>query len=265
MEADPRERPLGAPPDLRLDGLVAWVTGASQGVGRSLALAMAAAGADLVLTARNEGALTDLAERIRAGGRAVEVVAGSVGDPADVAAAVAAAERTWGRLDVLVNNAGIGSSYRRVEQVDDQEWERVLGVNLGGAFACCRAALPLLSRSDAASVVNVSSVHGAVGGERLAAYSASKGGLEMLTRSLALEWAAKGIRVNSIAPGYLRTEMTTGLREHEQLGSELLARIPMGRFGEPSEIAAAVLFLAGRASSYVTGTTLFADGGWTAR
>jgi NAD(P)-dependent dehydrogenase (short-subunit alcohol dehydrogenase family) len=228
-------------------------------------MAMAGAGAEVLLTARNEPALDQLANLIRNAGGAAEVVSGSVTDPAEVAAAVDAANRRWGRLDVLVNNAGVGSSYRRAAQVGDDEFTQVVGVNLAGAFACCRAAFPLLERSAAASVVNVSSVHGHVGGARLAAYAASKGGLELLTRSLAIEWAGAGIRVNSIAPGYLVTEMTAGLRGHEHLAAELLARVPMRRFGEPSEIAAAVLFLASDAASYVTGATLLADGGWTAQ
>jgi NAD(P)-dependent dehydrogenase (short-subunit alcohol dehydrogenase family) len=256
---------LDRAPDLRLDGKVAWVTGASQGVGRSLALAMAGAGARVLLTARNARALEEVAQAICASGGAAEVAAGSVTEAHDIAGAVAIAEHSWGRLDVLVNNAGVGASFRRAEHVDDTEWHAVMHVNLAGAFACCRAALPLMERSGGGSIVNVSSVHGHVGGPRLAAYAASKGGLELLTRSLALEWAPKGIRVNSLAPGYLETEMTTALREHEHVGPELLARIPMGRFGHPREIAAAALFLAGPASSYITGATLLADGGWTAQ
>jgi NAD(P)-dependent dehydrogenase (short-subunit alcohol dehydrogenase family) len=226
---------------------------------------MAGAGAEVLLTARNQAALEQLADMIRNAGGVAEVVSGSVTNPADIAAAVDAADRRWGRLDVLVNNAGVGSSYRRAAGVTDDEFTKVVGTNLTGAFACCRAAFPLLERAGASSVVNVSSVHGHVGGARLAAYAASKGGLELLTRSLALEWAGAGVRVNSIAPGYLATEMTAGLRGHEQLAAELLARVPMRRFGEPSEIAAAVLFLASDAASYVTGATLLADGGWTAQ
>ncbi|MEZ5121710.1 MAG: glucose 1-dehydrogenase [Solirubrobacterales bacterium] len=262
---DPDLTPLHNPPSLRLDGKVGWVTGASQGLGRALGLAMAGAGAEVLLTARNRSALDEVAHLIESAGGVAEVVAGSVTEPRDIDAAISAAERRWGRLDVLVNNAGIGTSYRRAEQVDDEEWARVLDVNLTAPFACARAALALLERSEAASVVNVSSVHGQVGGARLAPYCASKGGLELLTRSLAIEWAPKGIRVNSLAPGYLITEMTAELREHDRLCAELLDRVPMGRFGQPEEIAAAALFLASDASSYVTGATLCADGGWTAQ
>lgn len=262
---DPDATLLQSPSSLRLDGKVAWVTGASQGLGRAIALAMAGAGAEVLLTARNEAALEEVSHLIQRAGGVAEVVAGSVTEPSDVAAAVSAAERRWGHLDVLVNNAGIGTSFRRAEQVGDEEWARVLDVNLTAPFACARAALTLLERSQAASVVNVSSVHGQVGGARLAAYCASKGGVELLTRCLAIEWAPKGIRVNSLAPGYLVTEMTAALREHDELSSQLLSRVPMRRFGRPEEIAAAALFLASEASSYVTGATLSADGGWTAQ
>lgn len=264
MAPDSQTALLQSPPDLRLDGRVVWVTGASQGLGRAIALAMAGAGAGLLLTARNGSALDEVAACIRRGGGIAEISPGSVTEGDDIAAAVDLIERTWGRLDVLVNNAGVGASYQRVQHVDDEDWQWVLSVNLTGPFACCRQALPLLERSDAASVINVSSIHGSVGGDRLASYAASKGGLELLTRSLAIEWAAKGIRVNSLAPGYLNTDMTSGLREHRELRSRLLGRIPLGRFGEPDEIAAAALFLAGPASSYVTGATLLVDGGWTA-
>jgi NAD(P)-dependent dehydrogenase (short-subunit alcohol dehydrogenase family) len=255
---------LAAPPTLRLDGKVAWVTGASRGLGRALAFALAGAGAEVLLMARGEAALAEVQGTIREAGGIAHTVCGSVADRADVDAAIAALRERWGRLDVLVNNAGISPSFSRAELVDDDEFRAVLDVNLAGAFGCCKAALPLLEASGG-SIVNVSSVHGTAAHERLVAYAASKGGLEMLTRTLAVEWAPRGVRVNAIAPGYLNTDMTTWLRGHGHWGTGLLARIPMGRFGDPSEIVAAVLFLAGPASSYITGATLFADGGWTAR
>jgi NAD(P)-dependent dehydrogenase (short-subunit alcohol dehydrogenase family) len=256
---------LDTPPDLRFDGRVVWITGASRGLGRELAYGLAGAGADLVLSARSAGALKEIATEIRAHGNKVEVAPGSVDEPADVAGAVAAIERRHGRLDVLVNNAGISPHFTRSESLTEDGLRDVLEVNLIGAFACARAALPLLERSEVASIVNVGSIHGSRSHVRLLAYAASKGALEMVTRTLAEEWAPKGIRVNSLAPGYIETEMTAGLRAHEGWNEELLARIPLGRFARPAEVAACAMFLASPAASYVTGATLFADGGWSAR
>jgi NAD(P)-dependent dehydrogenase (short-subunit alcohol dehydrogenase family) len=255
---------LDSPPDLRLDGRVAWVTGASRGLGRSLAYALAGAGANVVLTARSEARLADLAGQLRQRGCEVEIVAGSVAEPAFAERAADTIRERWGRLDALVNNAGISPSFAPAERVQDADWRAVLETNLFGAFACCRAAVPLLEASGAASVVNVSSVHGSRAHERLVSYAASKGGLEMLTRTLAVEWAPRGIRVNAVAPGYLETDMTTGLLDHPRWGEALRARIPLSRFARTAEVVPAVMFLAGPASSYITGTTLFVDGGWSA-
>lgn len=266
MSAEPAAAaPLPQPPSLRLDDRVVWVTGASRGLGRELALTLAGAGAELLLSARSAEPVEQLAEEIRAAGGRAEAHAGSVAEPADVAAAAATIERTWGRLDLLVNNAAVSPTFTPAERIADADWQEVLDVNLGGAFSCCKAALPLLlAAGGGASVVNVSSVHGRAAHERLAAYAASKGGLELLTRTLALEWARFGIRVNAVAPGYLQTEMTSGLREHPHWGEALLGRIPLRRFAAPAEIVGAIMFLASDAAAYVTGATIPVDGGWTA-
>jgi NAD(P)-dependent dehydrogenase (short-subunit alcohol dehydrogenase family) len=255
---------LTDPPGLRLDGKVVWVTGASRGLGRSLAYAFAGAGAEVLLTARSEDLLQSAAHEIRAHGGVAHVVAGSIADGDSIRRVTEHVGETWGRLDALVNNAAISPLFRRAESVTHDEWSEILDVNLYGTFACCQAAAPLMEGAGG-SIVNVSSVHGTVAHERMVVYAASKGGLEMVTRTLALEWAERGIRVNSIAPGYLETEMSEALRTHERWGESLRAKIPLGRFGTTAEVVAAALFLASEAASYVTGTTLFVDGGWTAQ
>jgi NAD(P)-dependent dehydrogenase (short-subunit alcohol dehydrogenase family) len=256
---------LKHPPLIRFDDRVVWITGASRGLGRALAFGFAGAGASLMLSARSEEPLHEVAETIRERGGKVEVVVGSVTDPGSIGAAVAGIERTWGQLDALINNAGISPVFKRSELVDDDEWRAVLDTNLTAPFACCRAALPLLANTAGASVVNVSSVHGQRAHERLVAYAASKGGLEMLTRTLAVEWAARGVRINAVAPGYLETDMTAGLRDHPKWNAALLRRIPMDRFGTTAEVVACIMFLASPLAGYVTGATLFVDGGWAAQ
>jgi NAD(P)-dependent dehydrogenase (short-subunit alcohol dehydrogenase family) len=241
------------------------VTGASRGLGATLACAFAGAGAEVVLSARSRGPLEEIATAIAARRGRAEVVVGSVTDPADIQAAVARIRESFGRLDVLVNNAGISPHFVRAENLEPEALCEVLQTNLVGAFACSAAAFPLLDAAPAGSVVNVSSIHGSRSHVRMLAYAAAKGGMEMMTRTLAEEWAPRGIRVNSLAPGYIETEMTEGLRAHQDWREELLARTPLGRFATTPEIAACAMFLASPISSYVTGTTLFADGGWSAR
>jgi NAD(P)-dependent dehydrogenase (short-subunit alcohol dehydrogenase family) len=256
---------MSSPPALRFDGMVAWITGASRGLGRSLALAMAGAGADLILSARNCEPLEELQAQVADIGVRAQVVAGSVTDPKFATAAVQKAEAEFGRLDVLINNAGISPYFKRAEHLTQADLNEVIATNTVGPFGCSVAALPLLEKSSHPSVVNISSVHGKRAFERLAAYATSKGGLEMLTRSLAVEWAGKGIRVNSLAPGYIDTDMTLGLRENPRWNEAVIGQIPLGRFASTAEIVACAMFLASPISSYVTGATLAADGGWSAR
>ena len=244
-----------------LSGKVAWVTGAGRGVGRALAEGLAEAGATVVLQARSADELEVVREKIVANGGTAEVVVGDVTDEETAQRVTDLATERWGRLDVLVNNAGISPSLERSERISADDWRQVLDINLTGVFLCARAAGRVMLEQGSGSVVNMSSVHGQVGFPRLAAYSASKGGVEMLTRTLALEWAAAGVRVNAVAPGYLETQMTEGLRQSDRWAARLREKIPMGRFGRPEEIGAAACFLASPRAGYITGVTLVVDGG----
>jgi gluconate 5-dehydrogenase len=242
---------------------VALVTGAGRGIGRAIALGFAEAGANLVLAARSAEQIEVVAAEVRALGRQALAVPTDVADGEQVEAMIERVGAEHGRLDVLVNNAGISPYYRRAERLAEAEWREVLDVNLTGTYLCCRAAAPLLQSGG--RVINVVSIGASVALERLAAYCVAKAGVEALTRVLAIEWAERGVLVNAIGPGFLSTEMTAGLRDNPRLRDGLIGRTPLGRLGEPEEVVGAALYLASAASSYVTGQTIYVDGGWTAQ
>jgi NAD(P)-dependent dehydrogenase (short-subunit alcohol dehydrogenase family) len=243
----------------RLDGRVAVVTGASSGLGAGFAVALAHAGADLVLGARRAGRLAETTKAVEAIGRRAVAVATDVTDPDDCAGLAATAMETYGRLDVLVNNAGLGTAVPALRETPEQ-FRAVVDVNLEGAYwmaqACARHMRP------GSSIVNIASTLGLIASYApQAAYAATKAGLIGLTRDLSQQWAGRrGIRVNAIAPGYFASEMTAQVPA-EQLDRFISSRSPLGRLGQQNELDAAVIFLASPASSYVTGSTLAVDGG----
>lgn len=248
-----------------LEGKVALITGGANGIGRATALRFSREGAHLVISDLDEQGLNEVCEQIEAEGGQVAISLGSVGERADVKNMVDLAVERFGRLDILINNAGInrdGLVTRikdgEVKFMPDESWDSVLGVNLKGTWLCSQlAAVPMMEQKYG-RIVNTSSI-GALGNIGQANYAASKAGVIGLTRTLALEWARFNIAVNCVAPGATRTTMTEGIPEKIMEG--LLSKIPYRRLAEPEEIAAAHAFLASEQAGYVTGQVLFVDGG----
>ena len=248
-----------------LTGRVALITGGSGGLGKVFARALAGAGADIALLGRRVDAAEAEAEPIRVEtGRKVVVVQADVTKPDEVQAAVASVTDTLGSIDILINSAGVNVRKPSLEfSLDD--WTRVLDINLTGSFICSRAVAPGMIAAGWGRVINVSSMLGLVGlGER-PAYTAAKGGLIQLTRTLALEWAAHNVTVNALAPGPFETEMNRPLIENPQAYRAFADKIPLNRWGRTDELAGAILFMAAPASDFMTGAVMTIDGGWTAQ
>ncbi|GAA3551700.1 glucose 1-dehydrogenase [Amycolatopsis ultiminotia] len=242
-----------------LTGKLAWVTGAGKGLGRAIAEALAEAGASLAITSRTGEDL----DRLAADLGTAHVLPGSVSEPGFADDCVADIVRHFGRLDILVTAAGISPSFRRSEDSTDEDWAQVVDVNLTGTYYSARAAGRRMLEQGSGSIITVSSVHARTGFDRIAAYAASKGGVEALSRVLAVEWAPRGVRVNVLAPGYFHTDLSAGLVAGKW-SERLLANIPQNRVAAPPELGAAAVYLASDAAGYTTGSTLTVDGGWTA-
>ena len=250
-----------------LSNQVAIVTGSGRGLGAAIARGLATAGASVMLCSRTQAEVERIAaEIVRNGGKAAAVVA----DTSDRASCQRLIDQTiskFGKLNVLVNNAGI-DSISPAEDLTDDAWERVVNTNLKGYFICSQlAARQMLAQGSGGSIVNNSSICSIIGVNGLTVYSATKGGVNQLTRVMAVEWAKRGIRVNAIAPGYFDNIMQDATAEHASSDKQkqVLAFTPMGRRGQPEELIGPVIFLASEASSYVTGAILFVDGGYTAQ
>jgi 2-deoxy-D-gluconate 3-dehydrogenase len=247
-----------------LDGCVALVTGASAGLGAAMAIALAEAGAD-VATHGNSRSPAATCARIASLGRRAMSVTGDLGDRTVSGRLIDEVAGGLGRLDILVNNAGLIRRAPAAEYSDD-DWDRVIEVDLTAAFRLARAAgAHMIASGRGGRIVNVASILAFQGGITVPAYAAAKGGLAQLTKALANEWAAKGVNVNAIAPGYIETDVTTALRADPIRNRQILDRIPAGRWGQPDDLAGAVVFLASPASRYVHGHVLAVDGGWLGR
>ncbi|RDC59116.1 2-deoxy-D-gluconate 3-dehydrogenase [Alteripontixanthobacter maritimus] len=245
-----------------LSGKVALVTGANTGIGQGIAVALANAGADVVLTARRDPSETRAL--VEAAGVRAHVVMADLSSIEPCQRIVDETMGAFGRLDVLVNNAGIIRRSDALEFSED-DWDAVLDTNLKVLFFLCQAAGRHMAAHDGGSIINIASMLTFQGGVRVASYTASKSGVGGLTKLLANEWAAKGINVNAIAPGYIATNNTAALQDDADRNRQILERIPAGRWGEPGDIGGAAVFLASDAAKYVQGHILAVDGGWLAR
>ncbi len=244
-----------------LEGRVALVTGGGRGLGRAIARGLATQGARLVLAGRTQATLDATAAELP---DALAVQA-DVSDEAEILALRDAALARFGQIDVLVNNAGVNPIFRGIERTTIEDWNTILATNLTGVFLCCKHLGGWMAERGAGSVINISSVAGHVGLRRSIPYCATKGGVELLTKALALDWAPRGVRVNTIAPGYFATDLTAGLRANNALNSAVIAQTPLGRIGDDADLVGAAIFLASDASAYMTGQSLVVDGGWTAQ
>jgi NAD(P)-dependent dehydrogenase (short-subunit alcohol dehydrogenase family) len=249
-------------PDFRLTDEIAVVTGASKGLGYGTVLALANAGADIVITSRALERVEPVAEEIRAMGRQALPLALEVSSLGSIKAMVEATLDRFGRIDILVNNAGINIPEPALE-VSEAHWDRVLDTNLKGLFFCAQQVGRIMVKQGRGKIINIGSQMGFVGGKLRAAYCASKGGVVQLTKALAIEWSPQGINVNGVAPTFLRTPFTEPMFEDREFYEEVVGNILFGRLGEVEDVLGAIVFLASPASDLITGHTILVDGGWT--
>jgi 2-dehydro-3-deoxy-D-gluconate 5-dehydrogenase len=249
-------------PSFDLTGKIALVTGANTGIGKAIALALAAAGADLAAVGRSPA--TETVESARTMGRRAEVITADLSTIAPIPALVDDVEAKLGPVDILVNNAGI---IRRADAVDftEADWDAVIDTNLKSVFFLSQAVGRGMIERGGGKIINIASMLTFQGGVRVPSYTASKSGVGGLTKLLANEWTGKGVQVNAIAPGYIATNNTAALQADESRNRSILERIPAGRWGRPEDLGGAAVFLASSASDYVTGHILAVDGGWLAR
>lgn len=245
-----------------LRGRVALITGASKGLGRSMAMALGEAGADIVMVARGPVKLAEAEKDVADMGVRTLTVAADVTVPEDVDKMVSQALAKFGKIDILVNNVGTYVG-KPIEESTTEDWFNLINTNLTSTYLCCRAVGRHMIERQRGKVVNMAAAIGALGAKNSSAYCASKGGVIQLTRALAVEWAKHHITVNAIAPGTMETEITAKMMEDPKVRKALEGKVPMGRIGQPSDLAGTVIFLSASGSDYVTGQTIFVDGGFS--
>jgi 2-deoxy-D-gluconate 3-dehydrogenase len=251
-------------PSFDLDGKVAIVTGASKGIGYDLARAIAHAGAKVIVTARDLDALNQLINIIQSEGGEAFALQLDISNITQINAVVTEVVQRFGRVDILVNNAGLGFNHDAVD-VSEADWDDMMNVNLKGLFFMCQAVGKQMLAQKYGRIINMSSQAGQVGILRHAVYCATKGGVNQLTRVLALEWSPHNITVNAVAPTFIRTPGTAERLDTPAFAADVLSRLPIGHVGNTMDVAGAVIYLASAAAALVTGTILLVDGGWTAQ
>ncbi|HUP37821.1 MAG TPA: 3-oxoacyl-ACP reductase FabG [Candidatus Limnocylindria bacterium] len=245
-----------------LEGRVALVTGAGRGIGRAIAVALGAAGAAVACAARSRDQVDATAAEITAAGGRARALGLDVTRREQIVAGVAEVAAALGPVDVLVNNAGM-TMEKKTTEVTDEDWDAVLATNLSSMFRCARAVAPGMIELERGKIINIGSMYGVIGVPRYAAYCASKAAVAGLTRSLAAEWARHGIQVNCLAPGYVNTDIPREAMADEKTRALFLSKIPARRIGEPEEVGALAVYLASPASDFMTGQTVYLDGGQT--
>ena len=250
--------------DFGLANQVALITGASKGIGYGLALILARMGVKVAVTARSLPALHALQQEIQRHGGECAVFAADLARVEEIKSVVAAAHQHFGQLDILVNNAGLGANQDAVD-VTEAEWDEMMNVNLKALFFCCQAAGKIMLSQGQGRIINLSSQASVVGIPRHAVYCASKGGVNQLTKVLALEWSSRGVTVNAVGPTFIYTPGTAERLDEPVFRQSVLARLPIGKVGTIDDVAGAVIYLASPAAAMVTGTLLLVDGGWTAQ
>jgi NAD(P)-dependent dehydrogenase (short-subunit alcohol dehydrogenase family) len=241
---------------------VALITGASKGIGKAVAYALGKEGAKVILVSRNQEALDEVAKEFEADGIVSLAVAANTGKEEDLALLVEKVVSAFGRIDILVNNAASNPVFGPIEMTDEKAFDKIMDVNVKGPFILSKLVLPYLQKNGGGSIINISSVEGKRPSKGLGVYSVSKSALIQLTKSMALEWGQYNVRVNAICPGLIQTKFSEALWANEKILKHVLAGVPLGRVGQPEEMAGLVVLLASEKGSYITGSIIDADGGY---
>jgi NAD(P)-dependent dehydrogenase (short-subunit alcohol dehydrogenase family) len=251
-------------PNFSIQNKTAIITGASKGLGRGIAKALAAAGAKVALAARNKEELEELVSEINAEGGIAKAFHLDIRKVSQIGNVFQQVADHYGSLDIVVNNAGLGDA-KLAAEVTEQFWDEMMDVNLKGVFFCCQAAGRIMLKQGYGKIINMSSQLSIVGIPEGSVYCASKGGVNQLTKALALEWSSKGVNINAVGPTFIYTPGTASRLDTPEIKQNIISRIPIGRIGSINDVAGAVIFLASPASELITGTFLLVDGGWTAQ